>query len=359
MSSPGGAGDRADEAAEEVSAAIERVEHLRALGRHAEAERAAREALSTAPGSPGLLLALSSTLLSTRNSADGLVAAEAALAGAPELESAHRLRALHLSQLGRHAEAQQAGYTAVGLEPLKPGAAMAYALVLKRAGRLAEAEQVARRAVELAPQSPDALLVLADVASDRPGRAARSRARAAYEETLRLDPLNAEARHDLAVLDARSRRPMAALAGLVVAGRLDPTLPTVLDAVGAVLWQLAWRMRMWFIASVIVVIAAGGQAPTDSTTGARIAATLVLVLTAGLVTWTLRGAPAGTGRVIRAALRRDRPLAVTYAALALCLLLFVTVVATGTGLAAAGVWLVLMGLAVLAVVVGWIRRMRR
>ena len=107
---------------------------------------------------------------------------------------------------------------------------------------------------------------------------------------LRLDPQHAVARHDLALLDARSRRPVAALAGLVEAGMLDPTLPVVLRSVAAVLWQLSWRLRMLLFVATVAVIAA-----TASPTATRVVATLILLVAAavvGLPARACRGRPA-------------------------------------------------------------------
>ena len=99
----------------------------------------------------------------------------------------------------------------------------------------------------------------------------RATARRAYAETLRLNPEHAAARHDLAVLDARAHRPGRALAGLVAAGRLDPTLPEVLRTVTAVCWQLSWRIRMLFFVGTLVTIGAtGGRArPRPGARGSR------------------------------------------------------------------------------------------
>ena len=89
----------------------------------------------------------------------------------------------------------------------------------------------------------------------------RATARRAYAETLRLNPEHAAARHDLAVLDARAHRPARALAGLVTAGRLDPTMPEVLRTVTAVCWQLSWRVRMLYVAGTLVTVGATGGEP--------------------------------------------------------------------------------------------------
>ncbi|WP_181779697.1 tetratricopeptide repeat protein [Pseudonocardia pini] len=329
-----------------------RAEQLGRIGRIPDAERAAREAVALEPQDPRLLGTLSSTLLLAKRYDEGLAAAEAACASGPELERSHRLRALHLSMLGRHAEAVQAGYASVSIAPEEPAAAHGYAKVLQRAGRAVDAVQVARRVVELDPDSAAAHLLLADCASDLKDKAHRELARAEYEATLRIDPENAAAKHDLALLDARSRRPAQALAGLIQAGRLDPTMPEVMRTVVVVLWQLSWRLRMWLFVATLFTLGAS----LSSATGARVSAGIVLLLTAGLVWWTVRDLPRQTWPVVSRAVRTDRPLTLTYAALALCLLLYLGALASGFGVMVTGVWIVLIALGWLALGVRAFRR---
>ncbi|MDN5934372.1 MAG: tetratricopeptide repeat protein, partial [Pseudonocardia sp.] len=318
---------------------------MRALRRYDDAEREARRGLAAEPGDADLLMELAAVLLAQRRGADGLAVAEAALTGAPQAERAHRIRAALLAQLGRHAEALHAGYTSVSLAPEEPWAALGYATVLQQAGRLADAQQVALRAVSLAPDEPAAHPRLADIASDRgdPGTA-----RAAYQETLRLDPDNAAARHDLAVLDLNAHRQGDALRGLVEAGRLDPSIPVVLDNVGAVLWRLSWRVRICLLVAAFLVIGTSGADPEVRGVLGRVTAALVLVAAAGIAWWAGRDLPSQAGPVVRAALRADRPLAVTVGALGLCLLTYAAVAVTGLGELAVFVWLVLALLAALA-----------
>ena len=120
------------------------------------------------------------------------------------------------------------------------------------------------------------------------------------------------------------------------------------------LWQLSWRLRILLLLAVFVVLGAGGADRSGelSTSTARIAAAGVLVVGAALAWWTTRRLPSGTWPVMRAALAADGPLAGTWVALGLCVALYATVVITGVAVLVAGVWFVLLGLAVLAVAVG-------
>ncbi|HZG89597.1 MAG TPA: tetratricopeptide repeat protein [Pseudonocardia sp.] len=332
----------------------QRVEHLRAVGRLDRAEEVARTALAANPQDPALLGALSAVLLNADRPAEGLAAAEAAVAARPDDERAHRLRSLHLARLGRHAEAVEAADRCVALLPDEPAPASAYARALQGAGRHQEAVQVAHRVVEMAPDVAGSHLLLADISSELRDRRSRATARAAYERTLRLDPENVVARHDLALLDLRARRPARALRGLLDAGRLAPAVPEVLRTVTAVMWVLSWRLRLWLIVATVGTLAAAGTA-----TGSRTAGAVVLAASAGVAWWTARDLPARTLPVVRAAVRADRPLTVTYVVLGLCLLQYVLVVASGVGMLAAAVWLLLIGLGWLALLVRFVRWLRR
>jgi len=328
-----------------------RVERLTDLGRLTDAEREARTALAAEPQSPALLAALSRVFLQNKDYAAGLAAADSAATHAPEDERVHRLRALHLSGLGLHRDAAGAAHAAVMLAPQEPLTAITQARVLQQARLFTDALAVARRAVALDPAMVAAHLVLADIADDAGDRRL---ARAAYQEVLRLDPQHAVARHDLALLDARTRRPVAALAGLVEAGTLDPSLPVVLRSVVAVLWQLSWRLRMLLFVATIAVMGASG-----SPTAARVVAGVVLLVTAVIVSRTVRALPRQTRPVVRAALRTDRPLRFTYVAVAACVAVFLAVAVTGIGVLGGVAWMLLVALGVLAAVVRVVRGLRR
>lgn len=336
------------------TAAFERVERLRELGRLADAEREARAALAADPEDPGLLSSLAAVLLSAERHAEGLGVAEAACAADPDQERAHRLRGLLASRLGRHPEAIWACWTAVTLAPEEPYAALGYATALQAAGRLADALAVARRAASLDPALAHAHLMVADISANL-GR--RKAARAAYAEVLRLEPDHAVARHDLAVQDFRSQRMGRALRGLIDAGELDPTMPQVLTNVAAVLWRLAWRLRIWLVVTTIVLIA--GFSEGGDPLAVRLVTLAMLLVTGGLVWWTVRELPPGAVRVARAALREDRPLAFSYLAIGGCLVVYLLIVGTGDSAPAVLVVLALGMLGVLAFFVGWGRRVRR
>jgi hypothetical protein len=128
----------------------------------------------------------------------------------------------------------------------------------------------------------------------------------------------------------------------------------VLRNVAAVLWNLAWFLRIALVAGVFVVAGASG-----SPGATRVAAGLVLVVVAGAAWWFGRDLPRAARPAVGAALRQDRPLRFTWAALGVCVAVFLAVALTGVAVLAALVWLTLALLAVVAVVVGRSRRRRR
>lgn len=337
-------------------AALQRAESLRLLGRLDDAERTLREALAAAPHDAGLLSELAWVLDLADRQAEGLPAAEAAIALEPQEARHHQIRASLLSALNRHDEAVQAAFTAGSLRPEDPKVARTCARVLSVAGRKREAYDAARHAVALDPESSAAHLLVADIADDLRDR---QTARRAYAEALRLDPQNALARHDLAVLDINTGHPAKGLRGLVEAGSLDPTMPIVLRTIAFVLWKLSWRLRMLFIPATIACVAASGGQVDDATWSARIAAAVSLLAIGLLTWWTVRDLPPGTRPAVLAAMRRDGPLRVTYLGLAACVLLFLAVAISGFGVFAGLVWLVLGLLGVLALLVGVLRKLRR
>jgi tetratricopeptide (TPR) repeat protein len=337
-------------------AALRRAESLRLLGRLDDAERTLREGLATAPHDAGLLSELAWVMDLADRQAEGIVAAEAAIALEPQEARHHQIRASLLSGLNRHDEAVRAAFAAASLRPEDPKIARTCARVLSAAGRKREAYDAARHAVALDPGSSAAHLLVADIADDIRDR---QTARRAYEEALRLDPQNALARHDLAVLDINTGHPAKGLRGLVEAGSLDPTMPIVLRTIAFVLWKLSWRLRVLFIPATIACVAASAGQVDEATWSARIAAAVSLLAIGLLIWWTVRDLPTGTRAAVLAAIRRDGPLRVTYLGLAACALLFLAVAVTGFGVFAGLVWLVLGLLAVLALVVGALRKLRR
>ena len=336
------------------AAALERAENLRLMGRFDDAERTLRDALGASPDDPDLLGELAWVLQLADRPAERLAAADAATARAPQDGRLHQIRAALLSALSRHDEAVQAASAARSLRPQDPAPACPRARARRR-------RPVARgrRCRAASRRARSRVLGGTFHARRHLRRPRRSADRApAYKEALRLQPQNAVARHDLAVLDANTLHPVRALRGLVEAGALGPTLPLVMRTIAAVLWKLSWRLRMLFVVATVACVAASGPEPEEPPWATLIAAAGALPVIGLLVWWTARDLPARTRPAVRAALRTDGPLRFTYLAIAACVLLFLTVAVTGLGVFAGFVWLVLGLLGVLALAVRLVRRLR-
>lgn len=336
--------------------AAERVARLRTVRRLDDAEREARTALQAEPQDPDLLLELAVVLMERERHDEGLAAADAAGAVAPQTERVHRVRGHLLSRLGRHDEALAAMYRSVQLAPHEATVARSYAIVLNRAGRRVDAQQVALRAVELEPHDPATHLTLADVASDRGDVAT---ARRAYTEALRLDPENAAARHDLAVLDMRARRSGAAVRGLLEAGRMDPTIAEVRLNLAAELWRLSYRLRLVLIGAVILLPVLAAATDAEVGNAVRLGAVAVLAVVALLGWRTGRGLPPRAGRALVAAGRSDRPLMVTIGLMAVGVLAVLGAAVTGAVAFVGVVVVVVLAASALGVLTSLIRAARR
>jgi len=104
--------------------------------------------------------------------------------------------------------------------------------------------------------------------------------------------------------------------------------------VAAVLWQLNWQMRIgYFVALFPVrsVITKGHPGPSEI----RTVGVVMVVLAVAAVWWHFRGLPRGSATVLRAALRQDRFLTLTYLVMALTLVVYAVMAVTGWAAVAA------------------------
>jgi tetratricopeptide (TPR) repeat protein len=198
------------------------------LGSHRAAQAAAIVApvLGRDPENVAAWLLMTRIRLVLHDDEGALHAAGTAVALAPGIGYPLALAGLALSSLGRHDEAVSTGKQALSTDPDDPFLQNIYArLVLSAGGDPAEAQRAARVAVALDPADPDHHVTLG-VALGVAGRPAP--AREALLTALRLDPQHAEARHQLAIVDAEGRNPLAitrlagAASGFAAALRSDP-----------------------------------------------------------------------------------------------------------------------------------------
>ena len=284
--------------------AEERAILLSTLNRPADAERTAREALSDAPEHPGLLCALASALLDQNRPAEALNSADAA-AAADAGEHAHRLRAIALIQLGRAEEALAAANVAVELAPHGPNAADVRSWVLSRADRTEEGLAEARRLVGLAPHWPEAHTRLGDALRRFAARNGQHwgylKADDAYREALRLDPENADARHELATNALSQGSAWRALGGLVDAGRTDHRAAPSLELMSTIMSSILIRQQVGLtIACMALPIFLADRGPAWAI---RCAAAGILLLAAVVLHLRTRRLPPGSATVLATTFR--------------------------------------------------------
>jgi tetratricopeptide (TPR) repeat protein len=306
--------------------ALERIDDLRLVGRSSDAEALIRAGLAEEPQDAQLLWRLGAVLQADMRYAEGLHAAQAAVAADPGSPDAHRELGVLLAETGDFAGAVAAAETAIDLAPFHAHTVLAYSYVLGLAKRYSDAAEIALRAVELAPHDPATHAQLGDVAlmsGDRAG------ARRAYQEVLRLNPEHAAARKALASVDLLSARQRAALIGVVSAGRLDPNTPGLMPLVTAVLSELNWRIRAMLILAYLPVMTIASNHHGAPSWGTRYAALAVLAVSAAVVWWHARALPRGSHTVLLAALRGDGTLKAYYALVTLGLIAYAAIAVTG------------------------------
>ncbi|WP_319452177.1 MULTISPECIES: tetratricopeptide repeat protein [unclassified Mycobacterium] len=307
-------------------AALERIDNLRMIGRSSDAEELIRTGLAEEPQDAQLLWRLGAVLQADMRYAEGLHAAQAAVAADPGSPDAHREYGVLLAETGDFAGAVAAAETAVDLAPVHAHTILAYSYVLGLAKRYPEAAELARKAVELAPHDPATHGQLGDVAlmsGDRAG------ARRAYQEVLRLDPEHAAARKALASVDLLSARQRAALIGVVSAGRLDPNTPGLMPLVTAILSELNWRMRAMLVLAYLPVMTIASNHDGAPSWDTRYAALAVLAVSGAVVWWHARALPRGSHTVLLAALRGDGNLKTFYGMVVLGLIAYAAIAVTG------------------------------
>ena len=181
------------------------------LGRYDEAVGEIAAGLAAAPGDAGLLGTLARVHLAAEQPSEALVAAERAVAAAPQEINPLVVRAMALTDNLRYAEAAQVAGAILGRWPGDAYAQRTGAALLSEARNGQEALNAAWNGVRIAPTDGEAHLVLAVVA-------ARLRlfdlAQRAYTEALDLDEAIGDAQRDVGVVRLERRRWARALEAL-------------------------------------------------------------------------------------------------------------------------------------------------
>ncbi|MEU7901642.1 tetratricopeptide repeat protein [Actinoplanes sp. NPDC049118] len=253
--------------------------HLAEAGRHAEAEKVLRAALTAEPADARLLTMLGYVLRRQFDYVSALAACDAAIAALPGLADAHGERAETLLCLLRDRDAVASATEAVRLAPHNAASHLVLARTLAQERRFDEARAAADRGRALAPQFVDGLLAVADV-----NRVAGKRdvAEEAARAALALDPDNEYGRWLLAMIDAERLRVGRSMRALRDVASENPARPDVVSMTWPIRGLLG-SLRIWFpvaIALVAAVTLAGVWWPPAATIG-RILAALFAAVVAG------------------------------------------------------------------------------
>jgi Flp pilus assembly protein TadD len=193
------------------------------LGRYDEAAGEIAAGLGAAPADATLLATLARVHLAADQPAEALVAADRAVAAAPETIKPLVVRAMALADSRRFGEAAQVATGILRHWPEDPYAQRTGAALLSEARNGQEALNAAWHAVRVAPTEAEAHLVLAVVA-------ARLRlydlAQRAYAEALDLDEAIGDAQADVGVVRLERRRWAQALERLADDAVFEPPPPT-------------------------------------------------------------------------------------------------------------------------------------
>lgn len=197
---------------------------LRAAGRVFDAEASFRAALALAPSDAGLVADLATSLVGQARFKEAIVLAREAVALRPDVAAYQALLGLVAEKLALDEEAGRALGLARELLPGDPEVHAAWGLYLARKGREDDAERALREALALAPGAVVALVGLARV---RASRGDFVGARVAWNDALRVDPLQRDGSLEraaalghplLAPARAAARLPTWACAALVGGG---------------------------------------------------------------------------------------------------------------------------------------------
>ena len=170
---------------------------LMQAGRLAEAEAAARSALSTSPDDPNALHYLGVILWQSGRRDEGLPFHDRSLSLAPRHVGFLNNRAFVLAEAGRIEDAERDLRRALQIEPRFVAALCHLGSLMRQTGRLEEATAAFRRALALDARSVDAHVGLGNVLrlrGDNPG------ARSAFAAALAIDPRHPAADYNLANL---------------------------------------------------------------------------------------------------------------------------------------------------------------
>lgn len=280
----------------DAAALTSRAQTLLDLGRPAEAEAAARQAVAAEPGSAAALRVLALALSEQHRTHEAWEVARAAVQLEPDNSRGLIILAEAYHEAGDRRQALAAADAAVRCAPHHWATYYTRGHVrldgTKRAAQEALTDLLQAR--QLAPHLGSTHNVLG-MCYDDLGR--RREAQAAYEEALRLDPTDATAMNNLAALELNRGRVGRASQHLTSGLLHAPQTEMLHRNFDVVLLQLL--RRLWWLVVVIALgesVLLGSQAPWAARAGVGVAAIGLLVW---VVRRTLRTLPRGTPQVLR------------------------------------------------------------
>jgi Flp pilus assembly protein TadD len=270
---------------------VERASALLELGRPADAERAAHDALASDPESSPALVVLARALTEQRRFDEAVLAAQDAVAADPDRGDAHVALAWALVGDDRAEDAVTAARTAVGLEPHAWAShhALGWALLRTTPPCHEDARAAAVRALELEPGATPAHSVLGLALA---GLGRRREGRRVLREGLRINPNDPYLHNNLAKIDldrglriGRTARHLTAAAGAI------PQEPVVRQNLDTLLVRFAVRL-VWPTLLALLVLRL--QLALDAPWWARAVTGACFVAVVGLlVGWFARRVPRG------------------------------------------------------------------
>ena len=280
------------------------IENLLSTGRYAEARRRATALTVAEPGDADALSLLARAVLGEGDPAAAVAVADRAVAADPSSEYAHRIRAIVLQAAGRFEESAAAAREATRLEPFSWPAWVQLAMSGSDVpAARTEAWEAGRQAVHLAPYESASHLAMGVAAMDLDAATARR----AFAEALRLNPGDAQAINNLALLDGRAGNIRAAADGFARAASADPTeeIPRRNLRIALVAMLMYGHVGVWVVFVVFARVA------RNLSEGSPVPRVLGLVFTAIVAVAVVLGVrqyrrmPVGLRRYALTLLRRD------------------------------------------------------
>lgn len=277
--------------------ALARAEALLGLGRAAEARTQITGVLAADPRNATALRQLARCQAAVGDLDDALATARLAIAAEPEAEHGHRVLSHVLLKRRDYQAAIDAARHALSLAPDNWRGHLSLVEALRRVDG-PQAYDAAGRLVELAPHEPDAHIAYGSAAA---AAGERLLARRSFERALALDPRNATARNNLAVLDMREKAWRRALAGFRASQGMDPTQHLARHNLDRLIGMVTGLLvsGMLITGLPVILVRTGISRPAYAVAGI-----CLLILWAGFALWAARVLrPAG--RYAYTVLRRE------------------------------------------------------